>query len=195
MSNSIERIRTLALVGQSGSGKTSLAEALLAKAGAIPVGGSVERGTTACGNCCRKRVTASGTTIAEVGETPKDTALAFSPSWSTSSSALRSSACAARARANSARPGWVGTTPVGVLRSSRARSSVSKPRTLRVIAGCDTPSLRAAARMPPDSTTAMKSLIWLSVMSANRYVLIPRGPITVANRDTNFVILRAMEHA
>ena len=48
MSNSIERIRTLALVGQSGSGKTSLAEALLAKAGAIPAGGSVERGSTAC---------------------------------------------------------------------------------------------------------------------------------------------------
>ena len=48
MSNSIERIRTLALIGQSGSGKTSLAEALLAKAGAIPAGGSVERGTTAC---------------------------------------------------------------------------------------------------------------------------------------------------
>ncbi|MFL6566131.1 MAG: elongation factor G [Burkholderiales bacterium] len=48
MSNSIERIRTLALVGQSGAGKTSLAEALLAKAGAIPAGGSVERGTTAC---------------------------------------------------------------------------------------------------------------------------------------------------
>jgi elongation factor G len=48
VSNSIERIRTLALVGQSGSGKTSLAEALLAKAGAIPAGGSVERGTTTC---------------------------------------------------------------------------------------------------------------------------------------------------
>jgi elongation factor G len=48
VSNSIERIRTLALFGQSGSGKTSLAEALLAKAGAIPAGGSVERGTTAC---------------------------------------------------------------------------------------------------------------------------------------------------
>src|SRR4051812_15222421 len=48
VSNSIERIRTLALVGQSGSGKTSLAEALLARAGAIPAGGSVERGTTAC---------------------------------------------------------------------------------------------------------------------------------------------------
>ncbi len=48
MSNSIERIRTLALVGQSGSGKTSLAEALLAKAGAIPAAGSVERGSTVC---------------------------------------------------------------------------------------------------------------------------------------------------
>jgi elongation factor G len=48
VSNSIERIRTLALVGQSGSGKTSLAEALLAKAGAIPAAGSVERGSTVC---------------------------------------------------------------------------------------------------------------------------------------------------
>jgi elongation factor G len=38
----------LALVGQAGSGKTSLAEALLARAGAIPAAGSVERGTTAC---------------------------------------------------------------------------------------------------------------------------------------------------
>ncbi len=48
MANSIKRIRTIALVGQSGSGKTSLAEALLAKAGAIPAAGSVERGTTVC---------------------------------------------------------------------------------------------------------------------------------------------------
>jgi elongation factor G len=48
VSNSIERIRTIALVGQSGAGKTTLAEALLAKAGAIPAAGSVERGTTAC---------------------------------------------------------------------------------------------------------------------------------------------------
>src|SRR5207302_1237452 len=37
-----------ALVGQSGAGKTTLAEALLAKAGAIPAAGSVERGTTVC---------------------------------------------------------------------------------------------------------------------------------------------------
>ena len=48
MANSIKRIRTLALVGQAGSGKTSLAEALLARAGAVPAGGSVERGTTVC---------------------------------------------------------------------------------------------------------------------------------------------------
>ena len=46
--HSIEHIRTLALVGQAGCGKTSLAEALLARAGAIPSAGSVGRGTTAC---------------------------------------------------------------------------------------------------------------------------------------------------
>jgi elongation factor G len=44
----IKHLRTLALVGQAGSGKTSLAEALLVRAGAIPAAGSVERGTTAC---------------------------------------------------------------------------------------------------------------------------------------------------
>jgi elongation factor G len=48
VAHSIKRIRTMALVGQSGSGKTSLAEALLAAAGAIPAAGSVERGTTVC---------------------------------------------------------------------------------------------------------------------------------------------------
>jgi len=46
--HSIKRIRTIALFGQSGAGKTSLVEALLAKAGAIPATGSVERGTTVC---------------------------------------------------------------------------------------------------------------------------------------------------
>jgi elongation factor G len=46
VTNSIKHIRTIALVGQAGSGKTSLAEALLAKAGAVPAAGSVERGTT-----------------------------------------------------------------------------------------------------------------------------------------------------
>ena len=39
-------IRTLALVGHGASGKTTLAEALLHKAGAIQAAGSVERGTT-----------------------------------------------------------------------------------------------------------------------------------------------------
>ena len=42
----IQAIRTLALVGQTGAGKTSLAEALLCKAGALGAPGSLERGTT-----------------------------------------------------------------------------------------------------------------------------------------------------
>ena len=42
----IQAIRTLALVGQTGAGKTSLAEALLCKAGAIGAIGSLERGST-----------------------------------------------------------------------------------------------------------------------------------------------------
>jgi elongation factor G len=46
--HSIKRIRTIALFGQSGAGKTSLAEALLARAGVVPAAGSVERGTTVC---------------------------------------------------------------------------------------------------------------------------------------------------
>jgi elongation factor G len=46
--HAIKHLRTIALVGQAGSGKTSLAEALLARAGAVPAAGSVERGTTAC---------------------------------------------------------------------------------------------------------------------------------------------------
>ena len=42
----IQAIRTVALVGQTGAGKTSLAEALLVKAGMIGAPGSLERGST-----------------------------------------------------------------------------------------------------------------------------------------------------
>ena len=41
-------LRTLALVGAAGAGKTSLIEALLAQTGSIPAAGSVEKGTTVC---------------------------------------------------------------------------------------------------------------------------------------------------
>jgi elongation factor G len=43
-----EAIRTIALVGHGGAGKTTLAEALLARAGAVATPGSVEKGTTVC---------------------------------------------------------------------------------------------------------------------------------------------------
>jgi elongation factor G len=46
MNYSTENIRTVALLGHGSAGKTTLVEALLAKTGAIPVVGSVERGTT-----------------------------------------------------------------------------------------------------------------------------------------------------
>ncbi|MDH3320899.1 MAG: GTP-binding protein, partial [Betaproteobacteria bacterium] len=46
--HAIKHLRTIALVGQAGCGKTTLAEALLARAGAVPAAGSVERGTTVC---------------------------------------------------------------------------------------------------------------------------------------------------
>jgi elongation factor G len=48
VAHSIKRIRTLALIGQAGCGKTSLAEALLAKSGSVPPGGSVDKGNTVC---------------------------------------------------------------------------------------------------------------------------------------------------
>ncbi len=44
----IESIRAVALVGHGGAGKTTLAEALLFKAGAINAKGSVEKGNTVC---------------------------------------------------------------------------------------------------------------------------------------------------
>ena len=42
----IASIRTLALLGPSGAGKTTLAEALLHAAGALPSPGAVEKGNT-----------------------------------------------------------------------------------------------------------------------------------------------------
>ena len=46
MTYTTENIRTVALLGHGGAGKTTLAEALLAKAGAIQAVGSIEKGTT-----------------------------------------------------------------------------------------------------------------------------------------------------
>ena len=51
MSNyATENIRTVALVGHGGCGKTSLVEAMLVRSGALAEPGSVEKGNTVCDN-------------------------------------------------------------------------------------------------------------------------------------------------
>ena len=56
MSNYLtENLRTVALVGHSASGKTSLVEAMLVRTGAIAEAGSVERGNTVCDNDPQRR--------------------------------------------------------------------------------------------------------------------------------------------
>ena len=83
-------------------------------------------------------------------------------SWATSSRARRRSAVTERARARKARPISVNWMPRTLRVTSTPPSSSSNCRTLFVSAGWLRPSLRAAARMLPASTTARKSRIWLS---------------------------------
>ena len=50
-----ENLRTVALVGHGGCGKTSLIEAMLMRSGAIAECGSIERGTTVCDNDAQEK--------------------------------------------------------------------------------------------------------------------------------------------
>ena len=85
------RIRNVALVGHSGAGKTTLAEALLHRAGVIPRLGRVEDGTTVCDTepeetrrgsalsptCARDPVASS--TASEMSEDGRNYVAALSP--------------------------------------------------------------------------------------------------------------------
>ncbi|MGA9394336.1 MAG: GTP-binding protein, partial [Azonexus sp.] len=61
-----EALRSVALVGHGAAGKTSLAEALLLATGAIPVKGSVERGSTVCDSDAQEKESGHSLTSAVV---------------------------------------------------------------------------------------------------------------------------------
>ena len=61
-----EALRSVALVGHGAAGKTSLAEALLFATGAIPVKGSLERGSTVCDSDAQEKESGHSLTSAVV---------------------------------------------------------------------------------------------------------------------------------